>query len=198
MNILIYDNNKMYKNNLDEVIKFFSFGVSIARAYNYDECLANYKANSFELVIIDASEEEGYSLISYFLENFKEQRLIALATKPMNFGVTSCEYCKKYLNFKVLMRPIRQEEFIHILRDNFECEFHNLNLPQIVTLSVYKKVAFDYPFINYDKESQEFCLKSKLLDSQRLSCLVDLTRELEDQSITFIVEDLKVKILESF
>lgn len=194
MNILVYDNNTTYKNNLNEVIKFFSFAVNIIRVKDYEECLDVYAKNSFDIVLIDTSEEVGFSLVCYFLENFKAQKLIALAVKPMDFGIESCQYCKKHLNFKVIMRPIRQEEFIHILRDNFECEFFELNKTDIHTLGVYKSVVFNYPFIHYDKDENVFCLDNKLLDSHRLSCLVDLTRELEEKNILFKVEDMKVRI----
>ena len=155
MKILIYDyattENDIYdliSNHTD--IKFIKIDTE-------KDFYSLYEKDSYYLIIIDVSKNDGEDIFNYISKIKPKQRIIVLSNRLTYNHSFTCKQCDETFNRKLLLKPLNPKELITYIQnfDNLLCKYssNSNNIIEIMEEILKQFVNYEY---NIEKRTPGF------------------------------------------
>lgn len=162
---------------------------------DYNDFIELYSHNTYDVVLLDFSEDVGKKITNCILDKNAKQRLILLNDTAECFQGKNCFKCKEVYNVDTIIKPIDQSHIARVLTNNIQCESFNKNEVEFKLEQIIQIIVKQYPYVQFNRETSVFSLTISIKPFP-ISILIVLTSMLDKHTINYhVLDNYNIKII---
>jgi response regulator RpfG family c-di-GMP phosphodiesterase len=171
-----------------EVLQSVLNGYSVRKTSEVEDAKTLYKNNSYEVVLVDFTRNDGQEFLNFVMANNAEQKIVTMSDNFECSEAQGCHFCNENYHRKRIFRPIKLKELTDVIK-NFEqqsCTYmHKFNN----ILDLLHKIIEEYNHFSYDEVKKVIYPKEGVSESSLMDEILEITTLLQEKSIKFQVDE---------
>ena len=147
-----------------------------------------FEKESYFLVLIDFTKEEGKALLGFVLSKNNQQKIITMSDNFECSETLGCNFCTENYKRKRVFRPLNLKELMDVIK-NFEqqsCTYmHKFNN----IMNLLDKIIEEFNHFLYDENVKRIYPKTGISESSLIEEILEITTLLQDNHIKFQVDE---------
>lgn len=147
-----------------------------------------FENDSYSVVLIDFTKDEGRELLNFVLSKDDQQRIITMSDNFECSETLGCNFCIQNYRRKRVFRPINLKELMDVIK-NFEqqsCTYmHKFNN----IMNLLDKIMEEFNHFSYDEKAKRIYPQVGVSESALIEEILEITTLLQDNHIKFQVDE---------